>query len=615
MHFHAGCFQLCGSFGLAECLKVAQSSGSGRSPTQVAADFTRGAGQPTTTPALQQMASETTFPPICRLPADILAELMDFCTPLSFFNLACACKQLARLAEPVLGRNREAYRRFRYASDLDPTCLPTLVRSVVLHQDPVVVQFARSIDVWGTRLSWDEWRHYEVDEKGVHMRGDVAEFRRFEPHEIRQLLALTGELVGEGELSAAQEELENGADGLLKFLVIASCPRLEQLRFVRRNDVLHKSCQDWLEKAIRHISSREAEWPVGLKNVREAAVGVDAGILDEHIELVDLDLRPDRDGAASIEAFMRLPSVETLYFNTELLMGDSEAEEEDDEYGLDFMFDSSVKHLFIDNISGTSSNILEALYGAPLALETMAMRFTYGECLDNPDQTLELLAESQAKTLKRLMFYNPGGLHGYRCDSYRPEDMQQFQGLRLWYQSIVDVELQAEYDTEGDSPSREDIMEAWTKYMLPNTEVLILGSDSEPGMFIENEQKAWSYHDDGLASVIRDFAYPKGSLKALFVSSSKDENDGVRDETACVIPQTVKMGQEFGVDVYVAGRSTSAPTKRHVSDFPLAPTKWDIPSGPFYGKRVEDGFVAFEAISGKWMKKPGVDMGYYIETA
>jgi hypothetical protein len=120
------------------------------------------------------------------------------------------------------------------------------VRSVVLHQDPVVIRYARSIDIWGSRSSWDDWRQYEVDECGVHMRGDVIEVKRFDEHEMKRLLALTRDLVGEDDLDAACEELEKGGDDLLKFLVIASCPNLETLKFVRRNDVLHKTCQVWL---------------------------------------------------------------------------------------------------------------------------------------------------------------------------------------------------------------------------------------------------------------------------------------------------------------------------------------------------------------------------------
>ncbi|KAH8171450.1 hypothetical protein LIA77_08217 [Sarocladium implicatum] len=565
------------------------------------------------------MAVELTSPPIFRLPADILAELMDSCTPLSFFNLATTCKHLATLSEPVLSRNREAHRRFRYASDLDPTCMPALVRSVVLHHDPVVAHFARSIDIWGTRLSWDEWRRYEVDERGVHMRGDVVDSQRFDTHEVRRLLALTNELLGEDELHAAEEELKNGADGLLNFLVIASCPRLEALKFIRRDDVLHKSCQNWLEKSIRHISSREAEWPAGLQSIRDAAFGVDAGILDEHIQVIDPELRPDRDGAHSLAAFMRLPSIEALYYRTELLLGDEEAEDQEPDYDPEFLIDSNVKYLFIDNISGTAAMTLESLYGAPVALETLAMRFSLDQSLNNVDESLELLAESQAKSLKQLMFYNPGGICGYRTDAYRPENIQQFQGLKLWYQSIQDVELQALYDNDGESPSREDVMDAWTKYMLPETEVLILDTTNDPGVILAqaDRRQAWDFHDEALAAVIREFAYPKRSLKALFVPSPKDPDwgHGKQGANSCPIPKTVKMGQDLGVDVYIAGQSTGRSPKRHVIDFPMAVTKWDIPSGPSYGKRIVDGFVAFEAVSGRWMKQPEEDMGYYMDAA
>jgi hypothetical protein len=64
-------------------------------------------------------------------------------------------------------------------------------------------------------------------------------------------------------------------------------------------------------------------------------------------------------------------------------------------------------------------------------------------------------------------------------------------------------------------------------------------------------------------------------------------------------PNAVKAAEEHNVDLYVSGKGRGTTTKRHVLGFPQPVTKWDIPSGPYYGRRVKDGFVAFDTRTSK----------------
>ena len=238
---------------------------------------------------------------IARLSVDIFADIFDVVnSPRDMVSLACTCSALNHLTRAAISRHRHAFESFRYASDRDPSTILSLVRHLVLRSDPVVGKYFRSFDIWGARLSWDEWRRIEVSEQGVKLADEepATVLDRLTSSEIEQLLEIARQVVGDSELGSAREELENGGDGLLNLLIIASAPRLESLTFVRRDDLLHKSCQAWLYKAIQWQLTLQKgwepfsgfQWPQGLCSLRRLAVGVDTGVADENIEAVDGNL-------------------------------------------------------------------------------------------------------------------------------------------------------------------------------------------------------------------------------------------------------------------------------------------------------------------------------------
>jgi hypothetical protein len=188
-----------------------------------------------------------------------------------------------------------------------------------------------------------------------------------------------------------------------------------------------------------------SDWPAGPKSLRDAAFGVDAGILDEHIQVVDQDLRSDRDGKHALAAYLQLPEIKTLYYRTASFLGDTHTDDDGDAKLalVDLPSGSSgVETLYLDNISGVSDSFLVALSNAPLKLQTLSIRLnddgTGIECLNTFFRALQ---EAQADHLERFMFYSTAGLAGDRFESYLPEDMDYFWNLTIWYHTSKDLYL------------------------------------------------------------------------------------------------------------------------------------------------------------------------------
>ncbi|KAH8168501.1 hypothetical protein LIA77_11765 [Sarocladium implicatum] len=577
--------------------------------------------------------------PIASLSVEIFASILDVVeSPRDMVSLACTCSTLAHLTRGALRRHRETFENFRYASDRDPSAIISLVRHLVLRRDPVVGKYFRSFDVWGARLSWDEWRHFEVSEQGVKLReGESLTADQFSPGEHRQLLEVAQNILGDEELRDAREELQNGGDGLLKMLIIASAPRLESLTFIRRNDLLHKSCQAWLFKAIqRHLpankgvqSFAEPQWPRGLHAICNLAVGVDAGMADESIEVVDAELRAPWEGQDELAAMMRLPSLTSLYYHTGPFPEEDEDDWESDEDGDDdanSLMDedqvvledvqgktepvmpkqsSTVKQLYLDMVRGAYTDMspfYTKLIAMPRALESFSLRWARGEY--TPANILGALGLYQEHSLQKMMFYNPGSMVGYRCSCYRPEDVPSAP-LTMWWQCAEDVELQALYDGNGDPATRKDVVNAFRACIAGKKPEVIIFDGELSGYHIDDNKSKWSYYEDGLLAILKEAG--STTLKALFIDFPKENNSDDEDpgsdgeaEIPGGLPKVVALAQELGVDLY--GSKLLKTPKRHVLDFPMAPSKWDLVTGPYFGKRIEQGFISYDCVGDNWSK-------------
>lgn len=571
----------------------------------------------------RQTLTMASHSPIARLSVELFAAILEVAdSPLDMVNLACTCKGLAHLTDAALRRHRDAYAKFRYTSDRNPHTIITLVRRLVLRRDSLVARHFRSFDVWGARLSWSEWRHFDVDEHGVKLASEEAHVDRLTPREVEQVLETAKTLFDKSELIAAREEVETGGDGFLKMLIIASAPRLESLKFIRRNDLLHKSCQAWLFKLIRSQLTTGrwkwlpgVEWPPGLRSLRELAVGVDAGVLDSNIDVVDENLIPDWEGPGEISAMMRLPSLTSLYYHTAAIPQEDDPDSDDNNSdsgsgsGQQTVRralapetpekSSNVSQIYLDGVRRGSRNdspvsdFYTNLLAMPRALRSCSVRMADDEC--DPANILFALSDFQQETLQKMMFYNPGSIVGYRCSAYRPEDVPKAP-LTMWWQTAEDVGLQALYDREEGQATREDVVKAFLRYMdREHAEVIILDGPLE-GAFFDDKTMAWSYYEDALLALIRSAG--KRNLKALFIDFPHvpDSDGGL--ESPDGFAKVVRLAGELGVDLY--GSKHLKAKRRHVLDFPRAPSKWDLVTGPYFGKRIEQGFTEYDCVGDNW---------------
>ncbi|KAK0385227.1 hypothetical protein NLU13_7704 [Sarocladium strictum] len=560
------------------------------------------------------MANAPNNLPIARLSVEIYAQIFDFAdSPKDMVNLACTCKHIAHLVHGAVARHRTAYRTYRYTSDRDPATLVKLVRRLVLNFDPLVSHYFRSFDVWGARLSWADWRHFDVDKQGVKLSSDVVSFDPFTPREMSQLRLIARRLIDESDLVAAYEELHNGGDGLLKVLIIASAPRIESLKFIRRNDLAHKSCQEWLFKSICHRLSLGpswlpgSDWPIGMRSLRDVAVGVDAGILDESIEFVHEDLLPAWEGPAEVSALMRLPALRSLYYHTAAIpLGYDCDEDPGSEDGSVFRAimepetprDSShLAQIYLDGVRGGrhDNNVSEfyvKLLGMPHDLRSCAVRIADGEW--DVSSILFALADYQEHCLQKMMFYNPASLVGYRCWAYRPEDMPRAP-LTMWWQCTKDVGLQALSEDEREA-TREDVVMAFLQYMHRQTaEVIILDGPLAPALLDEPSQ-AKNYYEHAILELLRSAG--KQNLKALFIDFPHEADADGDLESPDGFAKVIRLAEELDVDLY--GSKHLKTRKRHTLEFPMAPTRWDIATGPDFGKRIEQGFTAYDCVNDRW---------------
>lgn len=100
-----------------------------------------------------------------------------------------------------------------------------------------------------------------------------------------------------------------------------------------------------------------------------------------------------------------------------------------------------------------------------------------------------------------------------------------------------------------------------------------------------------SYYADALLALLPILA--KKRLKALFLCFPVSPDAGNGTAGSHNFERVIEMAAEYGIDLY--GSEDSGAKKQHVLNFPMAPKQWDIRSGPEYGKRIERGFIHWDA--------------------
>lgn len=580
----------------------------------------------------QQPGHNTTEVPFFKLSNEIIIQIINFINPASHCDFASTCRLFANCSYDILQDHQDAYNKYRVSSDLLPSTVPKLLRSACGITSPIAAWHVRSFEVWGTRASWADWRPFELQKQTRFDEDSVPLDSPLSKDEMKTFLDL-GCLQGcisETRVDLARGELQDGRDGFIKMLLFSLCPRLRDLKFVRRgNDHESESASSliWMESALWNLVQTPRSWPLGFLALRDVAIGVLSGVpwIDDHDAYIE---------RSSLASFLHLPNIVSLYVR-ELIMDQSddsddsdlddipdngfpkndifsnEVFDQDDLYGHDSGYStaaikyslpprcSSVENLYLDIIYGLKSDFQQALLRAPRNLLSIAIRGEPNDnypTVDNMDDVAETLAKAHAESLQSVMFYNPHTLGGYRCNVYIPSQVDYWEAaknLRHITLNCGDVELGIGLDT--------DLEEALATFEnFPET-MQALAISGKVGEFTLNKYDDMECLEDGLVRVIECGRYK--NLKAIIIDHLEPAYPRFYRqipprEKLCFL-KVIAAGKRHGVDVHTwANRSKP----QHTIDFPAAVDKYDLATGPYGGlrARTDDGNWEFSVYSGCW---------------
>ncbi|KAF5240794.1 hypothetical protein FAUST_4175 [Fusarium austroamericanum] len=302
-----------------------------------------------------------------RLPDELIHEIFKLCHVSDHFNLALTCRRLAAGGNATLERHRAAYREYGVVTDWKYLTIPSVLQKVIT--DPYVAWNVRTIEIFGTRYSWEQWGDFmsevpstvrvfpspdpedilsstfgdgqtyhqfqwcEAFEKphwsdlsdedwGDSMNYAIWGTTRREQYEesiIGQHLSTYIDLLLEhGHFGCEDYQIErlsyplrSGNDGILKALLITLCPRLNVLKTAKSNDETGNNCDwelmEWLSQIIT-MSWRRDSWAPGLRSIREVSIGIPTGLWFEDRNLFGVH-KPRH-----FRSLMLLPGLKSVYF-------------------------------------------------------------------------------------------------------------------------------------------------------------------------------------------------------------------------------------------------------------------------------------------------------------
>ncbi|KAF5691673.1 hypothetical protein FDENT_3302 [Fusarium denticulatum] len=251
---------------------------------------------------------------------------------------------------------------------------------------------------------------------------------------------------------AVQRDLEAGQDGFLKLLLIATCPRLDSLQFVKRSLDPHTTL-DRMAYVINKDSTYTDNWPQGFESLRNIVVGIktDQRMNDENVH---------RDGG-DFAALLYLPNLESLYFNDQHHSRDKE------------------NHPYFNMKFGIAS--FEGQYW-----------------------------------IRKLIIYNPDGMHGYGCVNYRPGELDGLENPKLFTVAASDIELRALHQLYK-RPNAEKLADYVSKAFPSSTEAIYIWGSSD--VYVDDSKPRGipsDTLDSALALLIESGVYE--NLKVIYLA-------------------------------------------------------------------------------------------------
>ncbi len=580
---------------------------------------------------------------ITQLSTELVCHIIDFLPPESHLDFACACKRIADCSSRTLKRHQDAYSKYTVASDISPTTIPTLLRSAFGRTDPLLIWHVRSIEIWYDRTSWLDWKPLCFNQQ-LHEDPTESDSTpwKWQDGELEEYLAdiedqfdAMFETGDEDIREQARDQFEGGLDGILKMLLIAYCPRLRDVKFITK-EVDYRSTLGWLKRLIQGSVHHGSHWPPGLCGIREVAVGVKS----ETWMTKPLGSDDDHSSNVSMEVFsnlLHLPRLDSIYYKH------LERPDQDDNIAYNYSMlmpkrSSTVKHVFLDDCGDMPGDFEIALSKAPLALETFTLRTGFdSDLIEGSDALVHDICSGQAGSLHTLMFYGPydgDQIHGYRCSCYRNEELRDGRNLQTVAIDISDVELDCLYDCSEDGEMTEEeqrktFIRWFRETAFPGSIERLVFWGNAPEYHLDHVKGNFlDWLEDALIDVIESHRWMEGwdtadeeeydklstayesfygNLQAVYLEDiEKQYRDTILKQGGpftekVFFQRLVEVGKEAGIDIHTL--TNRAPAMR-THNFPTAPDKWDLQTGPWWHRREEIKNWVFDVYKGR-MVPPG----------
>ncbi|KXH67007.1 hypothetical protein CSAL01_05613 [Colletotrichum salicis] len=506
------------------------------------------------------------------LPAELLVDIIEHVDVASHLNFACTCKKIPKCSAGILRRHRKAHDQYGVISDLQPATLPTLLRNIVRHRDPLITWHIRSLEIWGRRRFWEDWRPFMLQPRERFDEDVLPLGWLFEDEERAEYMRLFEDMIHPDHYATcmAKQQLDEGNDGILKVLLTALCPRLNSVKYVLCYAGNRDESLEWLASLIE-MSNPLKSWAPGLRALREVFIGVRSGTwLDR-----GYGVHHPPDLLATI---LKLPSIDTVYIHS--------LYDHDRAGGLARGLSrgcSSVQHLFIDGAEFLSEEFRVALLNAPRSLKSLHLRGNVRSNQSDWDGIEKFLLSArnaQADSLESFMVHGAWRMRtarGTGCTLYQLHllELNTFPHLRhVWLDNADLLKQAVDHDMytvpELWNTPAEAALE-WIISRLPaSMEFLFLGNSTK--------QSDPEMTENLLIGFLKSDRFPR--LKAIFI-----EDDVVRRErcqrTRCskhkppnnlYFQRLIALCEKRGVDV----NCTASGTRKRIHNdteigFPAVP--------------------------------------------
>ena len=513
------------------------------------------------------------------LATELILQIIEYIPCASHLDFACTSQHFLACSSDVLARHETAFLKYKVTSDLDPITVPSLLRSAFGYSDPIPAWHVRSLEIWNDGYTPVRGQT-PASKTNTNTEGSIVP-RTWDSHygPVEEYVQQVNCCDDTGDLcESVRDQIYEGFPGFLTATLIANCPRLIDVKFVKTSrDYVgdSKACLFWLRVLMKGTISQATVCKPGFSSLTHVAVGVES-------TQANTMASPYIEPSANIDLLiqlLRLPCIESIYIKDFV----SQQDDEMDDYSHLLPENcSSIKHLFFDNCDTLGQTFCIALLEAPKELISVAFRAGEGD-LHDVDSIVSGLGGTGERTIESLMFYGyqRGQTHGYRCSAYRPEELNEFDVLKNICINFRDVELDAVYTLDGDKLDYETdgaYLERFFVNAFPPTMETLTFWGEAGDVFVAWEPSIRTGVEDALIWLINSSEHIYPDLKAIYLEAVERSRDGPKKKTLW-FQRLVEVARKRGIDVYTL---TNRGEKRHEISFPEGLDSYDLVTGPDY---------------------------------